>query len=181
MKKLLILAFLGVTTMANAQLLEKSTFIFGIDIGLNNRGLSNFEEPSNFSANGLIPVGINIELLITDEISIGYRGSASALFIDYNNDIQNYSTKSAITTHNIYGIYHYFENDHFIIGSGLSIGYLQEKIKINDLSVGNSSVKLDIIFADIKYIFDNNFGLQGNIYMFNGYNTFANVGAFYKF
>ena len=179
MKKLLLLALIGFTTIANAQL-QKKDWLLGVDFGLNNQLKTSINEHNEWSANGSNPIGVNVAYMMGEKISLGYRFNLSMMNVDYDDGVSSFTAASAASSNNLYGTYHYINNEHFMMGSGLSLGYTTFAITENSVTLSETAFKADVVLADLKYIFKEKFGLNANVYLLSGFNTFGSLGLFWR-
>lgn len=177
---LLVVACL-VLVKVHAQL-EKHNFIVGVEAGFNNQVVTALDDKIFWYAKGYIPVGLNTEFCLTNNLSLGIRGNIANMTAWYND---GYHTLDEVSywslSGGLYSIYHYYNTEHCVVGSGLSVGYRSATYDYADFKMGDEGVKYDVILVDLKAIFEEHLGIQFNIYLRDNYSSFATVGMFWRF
>ena len=181
MKNCLIITALLASLFAHGQL-QKNDFIVGVELGFNNQVVIDMDDRMFWYAKGVPPLGLNLQFAVANRFSIGLRSNIAKMTIWYDDGYRELSEVSYWSLSNgLYGIYHWFNTEHCVIGSGLSIGYRSATYDFRDFTVGDEGIKYDVMLLDLKAIFVEHLGIQFNIYMKDNYSSFASAGLFWRF
>jgi hypothetical protein len=165
--------------MTNGQF-KSNNFILGIDIGINNQFATQVADMPYWSASGTLPVGINIQYLMSDRISIGAKANVSQVKATFQNGADYGAANIFVACFNLTGVYYYANGKHLSIGSGLSLGYLLPDAPYQGYTIIENGFKYDVVIIEANYLINNHLGFSGNLNLLDGFNYRASFGLIWR-